>query len=141
MKEISRRTVLAGTAVSTVALGLPASTAVAEPAGDEPPPTTAEGKLGSSPISVTAREVQDVTGLQYVITNGGSRPMTYVVWYVDVTGGPASGRVTETAEAGESVAGYFYGAVHHCFTLHVSDEAGAESAVLGPVCGHGASSW
>ncbi|MCX5085310.1 hypothetical protein ACFC18_55345 [Streptomyces sp. NPDC056121] len=141
MKEISRRTVLVGATVSTIALGVPVPTADAEPAREAPPVASACGDLGSTQVCVTAREVQDVTGLQYVITNRGARPMTYTVWYVDVTGGPESGRVTETVGAGETVVGYFYGAIQHCFTLHMCHEAESECVVLGPVCGEYPSSW
>ncbi|WP_329569330.1 hypothetical protein [Streptomyces sp. NBC_01361] len=149
MKETSRRTVLVGAAATVIALGLPASTAGAE-SGPEEPPATAKGKrqatstcgnLGSTRVCVTAREVQDVTGLQYVITNGGARPMAYTVWYVDTTGGPESGRVTETVKAGETATGYFYGAIQHCFTLHVCEEAGTACITLGPVCGEEPAGW
>jgi hypothetical protein len=149
MKDMSRRTVLVGAAAAVTALGLPASSARAEFA-QEKPPATAKGKrsstgtcgmLGSTEVCVTAREVQDVTGLQYVITNGGSQPMIYTLWYVDTTGGPESGSVTETVEAGEAVTGYFYGAVQHCFTLYVCEEAGNACISLGPVCGEGPSAW
>ncbi|MFG2500764.1 hypothetical protein ACGFSB_21420 [Streptomyces sp. NPDC048441] len=149
MRENSRRTVLIGAAAAMITLGLPASTADAKPTQEEPPTTAKEersatgtcGKLGSTEVCVTAREVQDVTGLQYVITNGGAQPMTYTVWYVDTTGGPESGRVTETVQAGETATGYLYGAVHHCFTLHVCEEAGTACITLGPVCGEGPSGW
>jgi len=149
MKEISRRTILVGAAAATIALGLPASAACAEPAKEEPlatakkaPLATSDcGDLGSTGVCVTAREVQDVTGLQYIITNGGDQPVTYTVWYVDVTGGPESGRVTETVEAGKNAVGYFYGALQHCFTLHVCQEGGAACITLGPVCGEYPSDW
>ncbi|WP_432180417.1 hypothetical protein [Streptomyces sp. NBC_00063] len=141
MQEMSRRTVLVGATVSTIALGLPTSTADAEPAREAPPVTSVCKALGSTRVCVTAREIQDVTGLQYVITNGGARPMTYTVWYVDVTGGPESGKVKETVEAGETVVGYFYGAIQHCFTLHMCDEAETQCVVLGPVCGPYPSAW
>lgn len=100
MKETSRRTVLVGAAAAMISLGLPASTAGAEPAQEEPPATAREkrpaagarGMLGSAEVCVTAREVQDVTGLQYVITNSGTQPMTYTLWYEDTTGGPNQAR-------------------------------------------------
>lgn len=141
MKQISRRTVLAGAAASTLALGLPTAAAEAEPAREEPPPSSACGELGTTRVCVNAREVQDVTGLQYVITNGGEQEMTYTVWYVDVTGGPASGKVKETVEAGGMVVGYFYGTVQHSFTLHLCDEAETECVVLGPVRGAYPTIW
>ncbi|MFI8785280.1 hypothetical protein [Streptomyces sp. NPDC055105] len=149
MKETSRRTVLVGTAAAMISLGLPASTAGAEPAQEEPPATAREkrpadgacGMLGSAEVCVTAREVQDVTGLQYVITNSGTQPMTYTLWYEDTTGGPESGKVTETVKAGEVATGYFYGAVQHCFTLHACEEAGTACITLGPVCGEIPSGW
>ncbi|MEU8893784.1 hypothetical protein [Streptomyces sp. NPDC048442] len=149
MKEMSRRTALAGAVAAVTALALPASSAGAEPAREKTPTTVKEkrsatstcGMLGSTGVCVTAREVQDVTGLQYVITNGGSQPMTYTLWYVDTTGGPESGRVTETVQAGQTVTGYFYGAVQHCFTLYVCEEAGDACITLGPVCGEGPSGW
>ncbi|MFB7757060.1 hypothetical protein ACFC18_46955 [Streptomyces sp. NPDC056121] len=141
MKEISRRTVLVGATTSTITLGLPLAAADAAPAREAPPVTSACADLGSTRVCVTAREVQDVTGLQYVITNSGAQPMSYTVWYVDVTGGPESGKVTETVEAGKTVVGYFYGVIQHCFTLHMCHEAESECVVLGPVCGAGPSSW
>ncbi|WP_328630872.1 hypothetical protein [Streptomyces sp. NBC_00356] len=141
MKQISRRTVLAGAAASTLALGLPTAAAEAEPAREEPPLSSACGELGTTQVCVTAREVQDVTGLQYVITNAGEQEMTYTVWYVDVTGGPESGKVKETVEAGGTVVGYFYGAVQHWFTLHLCDEAETECVVLGPVSGPYPTTW
>ncbi|MGW7411795.1 hypothetical protein [Streptomyces sp. NPDC054863] len=149
MKEMSRRTVLVGAAAAVTALGLPASSAGAAPVQEKPPTTAKEkrsatgtcGMLGSTEICVTAREVQDVTGLQYVLANGGDQPMTYTLWYVDTNGGPESGRVTETVQAGKTVTGYFYGAVQHCFTLYVCEEAGNACLTLGPVCGEDPSDW
>ena len=149
MKDTSRRTVLVGAAAAMIGLGLPASTADAKPAPEEPPATSKErqpatsicGNLGSTEVCVSAREVQDVTGLQYVMTNGGTEPMTYTVWYVDTTGGPESGKVTETVNAGETVTGYFYGAIQHCFTLNVCEEAETACIALGPVCGENSSGW
>ncbi|MGP3775932.1 hypothetical protein ACTWJ8_34420 [Streptomyces sp. SDT5-1] len=141
---MSRRTVLAGAAASSLALGLPAAAstpAAAQPTRDDPPVSSQCGELGSTQVCVTAREVQDVTGLQYVITNNGAQEMTYSVWYVDTTGGPESGKVKETVPAGETVVGYFYGAVQHCFTLHMCDTAETECVVLGPVCGEHPAEW
>ncbi|MFF3490578.1 hypothetical protein ACFYWS_04450 [Streptomyces sp. NPDC002795] len=135
MKEIPRRAVLVGAVASTVALGLPTAAAAERPAREEPPASSACGELGTTQVCVTAREMQDVTSLQYVITNGGAQEMTYTAWYVDATGGPESGKVKETVEAGGTVVGYFYGAVQHCFTLHLCDAAETECVVLGPVCG------
>ncbi|MFD7293006.1 hypothetical protein ACFV9W_06925 [Streptomyces sp. NPDC059897] len=135
MKEISRRTVLAGAVASTAALGLPAATAAAGPAREEPPTDNACAELGATQVCVTVREVQDVSALQYVITNGGTQEETYTVWYTDLTGGPESGKVKETVAAGGAVVGYFYGAIQHCFTLHACDESGTECVALGPVCG------
>ncbi|MEV6103437.1 hypothetical protein AB0M28_01825 [Streptomyces sp. NPDC051940] len=142
MKEISRRTVLAGTAAATIAMGVPATACAESPKNKKQQQATSDcGDLGSTGVCVTARAVQDVTGLQYVITNNGDRTMTYTAWYVDQTGGPESGRVTHTVNAGENFVGYFYGALEHCFTLHVCQDDGAACLTLGPVCGEHPSDW
>ncbi|NBE52411.1 hypothetical protein [Streptomyces boluensis] len=141
MKEISRRSVFVGAAASTIALGVSASAADAAPAREEPPLSSECKTLGSTQICVTAREVQDVTGLQYIITNNGSQAMTYKVWYVDVSGGPESGKVTRTVEAGEVYVGYFYGAIQHYFTVHMCDETETECVVIGPLIGELPIEW
>ncbi|MDI3403980.1 hypothetical protein [Streptomyces cavernicola] len=140
MTEISRRTVFVGAAASTLALGLSTSASGAEPVRAAQPSSECK-ELGSTQVCVHAREVQDVTGLQYVITNNGSQTMTYRVWYVDVTGGPESGKVTVTVEAGETFVGYFYGTLQHYFTLHMCDETETECVVLGPVVGELPIGW
>lgn len=147
MEEISRRAVLIGTAAATIALTLPASAACAKPVKGEVKEkekaleTIDCGELGSTQACVTARQVQDVSGIQYEITNGGGEPATYTVQYVDVNGGPESGPRTVSADPGETVIGYFYGDLGHCFTLHVCPAEGNECLTLGPVCAEYAADW
>ncbi|OAH10099.1 hypothetical protein [Streptomyces jeddahensis] len=150
MEKISRRAVLAGAATATIALSLPASAACAKPAKEKEKEkeqalaTSDCGELGSMQACVTARQVQDVSGIQYDISNGGNEPASYTVWYVDVNGGPESGRHTVSVDSGESAVGYFYGDLGHCFTLHVCSAAEGEEEqclVLGPVCAEYPSDW
>ncbi|MBA4860312.1 hypothetical protein H1V43_02715 [Streptomyces sp. PSKA54] len=147
MEKISRRAVLAGAATATIALALPVSTARAKPAREKEKSlaaTTDCGELGSMQACATARQVQDVSGIRYEITNSGSEPASYSVWYVDVNGGPESGRRTISVDAGETAVGYFYGDLGHCFTLHVCSAAEGEEdqcLILGPVCAEYPSEW
>jgi hypothetical protein len=152
MEKISRRAVLAGAATATIAVSLPASAACAKPAkedekekGKQKSLATSDcGELGSMQACVTARQVQDVSGIQYEISNGGASPASYTVRYVDVNGGPESGTRTVSVDAEESAVGYFYGDLGHCFTLHVCSAAEGEEdqcLVLGPVCAEYPSDW
>ena len=117
-----RVTLAAAVAVATV--GLAASPAAAG---------SACGRDGVAILCVAALPSQDSLGLQYQVTQSDG-PGVYSIYDVDAAGGePSAAQPVGPLGFQSLVLGSLYGALGHCYNVHLDSAAGT-SLVVGPVC-------
>lgn len=136
MPHISRRGFLAAAAGAAVTSTLGpvacASAAPASAASAQPSPPATSGKQGTATASVTLTQAQDVTAINYTITNVSAHPDTYKVSYVDEVNGRSSRETVIHVPAGGTQTGVLYGSLNHNFTVIVGLSDGT-SLRLGPL--------
>jgi hypothetical protein len=132
LPEITRRTFLATT---TVALASGSTAAAA--AGPRPPARPrirqdVQDQQGNAGITISVTPAQDVTEIDYTITDVGSVPDTFTVWYTDLKNGRQSRKLSYPLNPGESASAEVYGSLNHSFLVNVCQSDGTCFSV-GPV--------
>lgn len=134
MPTITRRAFLA---TSTAVLASGSATAAA--AGRSEPAISrtrqdVQAQQGNASITVTLTPVQDVTMISYTITDIGSVPDTFTVWYSDLDNGRESRHLAYPLNPGESASANVYGHLDHTFLVNVCQSDGTCFSVgpLGP---------
>ena len=132
MAQITRRTLLA-TAPVALAPG-PAAAFLADPKSRAASldPRDTEGRQGNASITLFVNQAQDVAAIHYTITNVGSAPDTFTVWYTDLNNGRQSRKLVYPLDSAQSASAEVYGTVTHTFVVNVCQSDGACFAV-GPV--------
>jgi len=136
MPHLSRRTLLTA---ATLALTPGSATATAaagrKPRAAPPRPRDTQGQQGNASITVFLSQAQDVTAIHYTITDIGSTPDTFTIWYTDLRNGRQSRKLTYPLDPGESASAEVYGSVNHTFLVNVCQSDGTCFAVgpVGPV--------
>jgi hypothetical protein len=150
MSQITRRTLLtaatsAATAAATATIALTpgmtaAATAGPRPHAATPGPRDTEVRQGNASITIFLNEAQDVAAIHYTITNVGSGPDTFRVWYTDFDNGRQSRKLTYSLGPGDSARAEVYGSVNHTFLVNVCQTDGTCFTVgpIGPVPSGGA---
>jgi hypothetical protein len=134
--EITRRAFLT-TALATTAVALASVPASAAAAG---PPSRARSRdkqdvqvqQGNASITVTVLPEQDVTAIDYTITDVGSVPDTFTIWYSDLNNGRESRKIDYPLNPGESASAEVYGRLNHDFLVNVCQSDGT-CFTVGPV--------
>ena len=137
MPDISRRSLLTAATIALASGG--GTAAAAAEAGRKPRPRAAlpnprdtGGEQGNAAITVSLLNTQDVTEIQYTITNVGAAPDTFTVWYTDQNNGRQSRKLTYTLDPGDSANDEVYGPVNHSFVINVCQSDGS-CFTVGPV--------
>lgn len=133
--QISRRTFLSATAVA-LAVGPATAAAAAMPSPGHGTRSVVRQDItteqGNASITVSVWMVQDVTTIDYTITNVGILADTFTVWTVDLNNGRASRKIAYALDAGASVSAEVYGRLNHSFQVNVCQSDGTCFSV-GPV--------
>jgi hypothetical protein len=133
--QITRRTFLAATTVAVAARPATA-TAAATPAPRHPTRSAARQDIttqqGNASITVYLVPVQDVTAINYTITNIGVLPDTFTVSTTDLDNGRQSRELTFDLDPGESSSAEVFGSLNHSFQLNVCQSDGT-CFTVGPV--------
>ena len=127
----TRRAFLAATAVVLAAPGC--ATADDKPAPHEhqprasstSAPPTITGRQGNASITVSVTPVQDVTAIDYTLTNVGDTADTFTVWTTDLDDGRESRKLFYPLAAGGSVSAEVYGRLKHSFQVNVCQSDGS----------------
>ena len=133
MPKITRRAFLA---TATAALASGSATAAADtgaPASSRVRPAD-QAQQGNASVTVALTPVQDVTMISYTITDIGSVPDTFTIWYSDLDNGRQSRHLSDPLNPGESASANVYGHLDHTFLLNVCQSDGSCFSVgpLGP---------
>ena len=136
LSEITRRTFLATTAATT-AVALASGPATAAAAGPRRPARPrirqdVQDQQGNAGITVSVTLTQDVTVIDYTITDVGSIPDTFTVWYTDLNNGRQSRKLHYPLDPGQSASAEVYGSLNHSFLVNVCQSDGTCFSV-GPV--------
>ena len=139
MPDISRRSLLTAATIALISGGGTAAAAAAAQAGRKPRPRSplpaprdTGAEQGNAAITVSPATTQDVTKIQYTITDVGSAPDTFTVWYTDQNNGRQSRKLTYTLDPGDSASDVVYGPVNHSFVINVCQSDGS-CFTVGPV--------
>ncbi len=133
MPTITRRALLVG---ATAALASGSATAAA--AAGRSAPTLSRirqdvvAQQGNASITVSLNPVQDVMMISYTITNIGTAPDVFTVWYSDVDNGRQSRQLSYPLNPGESASAQVYGHLNHSFLVNVCQSDGTCFSV-GPI--------
>lgn len=132
MTKITRRTFLT---VATLAMAaVPAAATAAGPQPHVQPRVRhdVQDQEGNASVTVTLSPDQDVTVIRYTITNVGSAPDTFTVWYSDLDNGRQSRKLVYPLNPGESASAEVYGHPDHTFLVNVCQSDGT-CFTVGPV--------
>jgi hypothetical protein len=134
MSVLSRRGFLVAAAVCAVSVGTAAAPALADcaPATDPVSPMSATGQQGTASVSVELTLLQDVTAIQYTLTNISDAPDIYTVTYNDQVTGRDSRESVIQLPAGGVQSTVVYGSLNHKFTFNVGLSDGT-TLTLGPL--------
>lgn len=131
MTKITRRTFLA---VATVAMAAAPAAAAAGPwpSAQSRIRHDVQDQGGNASITVSLSPDQDVTVIRYTITDVGSVPDTFTVWYSDIDNGRQSRKLVYPLDPGESASAEVYGHPNHTFLVNVCQSDGL-CFTVGPV--------
>ena len=141
--QITRRGLLAAAVVVAAVPGTAAAAATPRPKPAAGRGTraavrddvTVTGSQGNASVTVSVRTVQDVTAIDYTITNVGVIADTFTVWTTDLDDGRQSRKLYYNLAAGDSDAAEVYGRLNHSFQVNVCQSDGTCFTVgpIGPV--------
>lgn len=133
--QISRRTFLAAGALVAVATPTTAY-AASTPAPRRPARSAVRQDVttrqGDASVTVSLTPIQDVTAIDYTITNIGFLPDTFTVSTTDLNDGRMSRKLSYELDPGESASDEVYGSLNHSFQLNVCQSDGT-CFTVGPV--------
>lgn len=134
MTKITRRTFMAVAAVAMASAPAAASAAGPWPRALSRIRHDVVGQGGNASITVSLSPDQDVTVIRYTITDVGSVPDVFTVWYSDLDNGRQSRRLVYPLDPGGSASAEVYGRSNHSFLVNVCQSDGTCFTVgpLGP---------
>ncbi|HET9168519.1 MAG TPA: hypothetical protein VFN97_03750 [Actinospica sp.] len=126
-----------GTAAAAPAKPAPAAAKAAPAAPSHHPRSTGvrtdvTGSEGNASVTVSVMPVQDVTAIDYTITNVGVIADTFTVWTTDLDNGRQSRKLYFNLDAGDSDSAEVYGRLNHSFQVNVCQSDGT-CFTVGPV--------
>ena len=137
MPQISRRSLLTAAAVAVVAR--PAAAAAAASPHPEPHAQSrsairqdVQGQQGNAHITVSLTPEQDVTAIRYTISNVGTAPDTFTVWYTDLNNSRQSRKLSYSLAPSGLASATVYGSLNHIFLINVCQSDGM-CFTVGPV--------
>ena len=134
-QQITRRAFLAATAI--VAVAVPATTAAAATPSPKHSTRAAVREAitttqGNASVTVSASVVQDVTAINYTITDISPLPDTFTVSVTDLNNGRQSRKIAYALGSGDSASAIVYGALNHTFQVNVCQSDGT-CFTVGPI--------